>query len=76
MHYFCTLFDSNYLSRGLVMYESLKKNLDNFHLYIFAFDNLCFEILNNLKPSNTTIISLEEFEDEEWGDEDVEEEEW
>ncbi|MBA7529974.1 hypothetical protein ES705_22176 [subsurface metagenome] len=65
MYNFCTLFDSLYLSRALVMYDSLKKHLDDFHLYIFAFDDLCFDILNNLKLSNTTIISLKEFENEE-----------
>lgn len=65
MHNFCTLFDSFYISRGLVMYESLKRNLDNFHLYIFAFDDLCYDILDKLKPGNTTIISLKEFENEE-----------
>ena len=65
MYNFCTLFDSFYLSRGLVMYESLKKNLDNFHLYIFAFDDLCYNILDKLKPDNTTIISLKKFENEE-----------
>ncbi|MBA7575186.1 hypothetical protein ES708_17007 [subsurface metagenome] len=64
MYNFCTLFDSFYLSRGLLMYESLKKNMDNFHLYIFAFDDLCYDILEKLKPEKTTIISLKEFENE------------
>ncbi len=49
----------------MVMYESLKKHLNNFHLYIFAFDDLCYDILDKLKPGNTTIISLKEFENEE-----------
>jgi hypothetical protein len=62
---FCTLFDSNYLDRGLLMYDSLKKNCSDFHLYIFAFDNLSFKILKKLKLKNTTIISLKEFEDDE-----------
>jgi hypothetical protein len=60
---FCTLFDKNYLSRGLVLYDSLKSNCKNFHLYIFAFDKVCFAILNNLKLPNITTISLLEFED-------------
>jgi hypothetical protein len=61
---FCTLFDSAYLSRGLIMYESLKEHTRDFHLFIFAFDNLAYEILINLKLSNTSIISLEEFENQ------------
>lgn len=65
MYKFCTLFNSSYLSRGLAMYESLKKHCQNFHLYIFAFDQACLEILHELNLSATTIISLKEFESEE-----------
>lgn len=64
MHNFCTLFDVNYLTRGLAMYESLKKHNDDFHLYIFAFDNITFEILNMMNLTNVTLIALNEFEDE------------
>ncbi len=62
---FCTLFDSNYLPYGLTMYESLKKNCDNFHLFIFAFDEKCEEVLKKLALENVTVISPQDFEDEE-----------
>jgi len=62
---FCTLFDSHYFIRGLTMYESLKKNCKNFHLYIFAFDNDTYNILKNLQLDFITVISLKEFEDPE-----------
>lgn len=61
---FCTLFNSFYLSRGLAMYRSLEKTSDNFHLFIFAFDELTYDILKKLQLKNATIISLNEFEDE------------
>jgi hypothetical protein len=61
---FCTLFNSNYLSRGLVMYESLLKQCENFHLYVFAFDDKCYEFLKSQHYPHLTIISLAEFEDE------------
>lgn len=64
MTYFCTLFDSFYLSRGLMLYDSLKENIDRFHIYIFAFDLLSFNILIDLKLEHATIISLREFENE------------
>lgn len=64
MYNFCTLFDSNYLSRGLAMYYSLRAHCEDFHLYVFAFDDLCAEILKNLNPEHLTVITLEEFEDE------------
>lgn len=62
---FCTLFNSNYMSRGIAMYESLLKNCKDFHLYIFAFDDRCSEFLKAQKYANMTVISLKEFEDPE-----------
>ena len=62
MNHYCTLFDSFYLSRGLVMYESLKKHTKNFHLYIFAFDDLSCNILRDKNLEKVTVISLSEFE--------------
>ncbi|HET7817691.1 MAG TPA: glycosyl transferase [Bacteroidia bacterium] len=46
------------------MYRSLEKCCPDFHLYIFAFDDNCYSILNKLKLEKATIISLKEFEDE------------
>jgi len=62
---FCTLFDSNFLVSGYTLYISLQKCCKNFHLYIFAFDDLAFEVLTQLHLPNVTVISLSEFEDEE-----------
>jgi len=63
MFNFCTLFDSNYLSRGIACYRSLEKHCDDFHLYIFAFDEKSYNILKKLELKKATIISLKEFED-------------
>jgi hypothetical protein len=62
---FCTLFNSNYLTRGLLLYESLSKNCSNFHLYVFAFDDATFKFLNESALKDLTVISLREFEDAE-----------
>lgn len=62
---FCTLFDSNYLSRGIALYRSLEKHCENFHLYIFAFDSRTFQILKKMSLEKATVIPLSEFEDEE-----------
>ncbi len=64
MQNFCTLFDSFYLTRGVALYRSLEKCSSDFHLYIFAFDDLSFDILTTLKLEKATIVSLKEFEDE------------
>lgn len=64
MYNFCTLFDSNYLSRGLAMYKSLLKCESDFHVYIVAFDQKCLDVLLRLNLKQATIISLKEFENE------------
>ena len=62
---FVTLFNSRYMSRGLTMYESLKNAMNDFLLYIIAFDDKAYQKLNLLKLDKAVIISLNEFEDEE-----------
>jgi hypothetical protein len=64
MNYYCTLFDSNYLTRGLALYDSLEKTGTPFMLYVFAFDDLAADILDKLSFAHLTVIRLQEFEDE------------
>jgi hypothetical protein len=59
---FCTLFNSNYLVYGLTLYESLKKTTESFHLYIYAFDDLCYDYFRDKELPHITIIKLEDFE--------------
>lgn len=47
------------------MYESLKRHCKDFHLYIFAFNEKCYDTLKKLNLEHVTVISLSEFEDEE-----------
>lgn len=61
---FCTLFDSNYLTRGLALYESLARVCPSYHLYVIAFDDNCYEYLLKALLPNLTPISLKDFEDE------------
>jgi hypothetical protein len=61
---FVTLFNSNYLSRGLVMYESLQKHCPNFHLYVIAFDDVTYNYFQEFPQQNLTAVSLAQFEDE------------
>jgi hypothetical protein len=62
---FCTLFNTKYLSKGLALYYSLEEVCKDFHLYIFAFDEQTYDILNKLKLSHATVIHLTQLENEE-----------
>lgn len=64
MDIFCTLFDSNYLVRGLSLYKSLLDTKDDFELYVFAFDEASYQMLIKLALPKMKVISLDEFEDE------------
>jgi hypothetical protein len=59
---FCTLFNVNYLAKGLAMYNSLSANNSNFHLYVFAFDDVTHNILTEKNLRNVTVITLNDFE--------------
>ncbi len=61
---FCTLFDSNYIDRALIMYESLMDSCEDSSLYVIAFDRECFDTLASLALPNLTVIPYEEFEDD------------
>lgn len=65
MYTFCTLFDTHYFSRGLALYYSLEEHFPDFHIYIFAFNQKAYDLLCKLNLNNATIISLQEFEDDE-----------
>ena len=61
---FCTLFDINFISQGLSMYESLKEHCKNdFTLYIFAFCDESYNLLKELNLDNVKVISLSELEE-------------
>ena len=63
MNNFCTFFDINYLTRGLALYQSLKKHCPEFTLYVIAFDNRCFDILHDLDYPEIIPIRLTQMEE-------------
>lgn len=62
-YYFCSLFDKNYLAKGLNLYSSLIKSVNSFHLWILCMDSITLEILQKMNLSNVTLIALISFED-------------
>lgn len=65
MLYLTTYFDKNYLSRGLVLYNSLKKYNQEFELYILCLDDFTHDYF--LKNKNTykeiKLLKLNEIEE-------------
>lgn len=61
----CTIFDSNYLDKGLVLYNSLKRVCDGFMLYFFVCDRAAKDILYDLKLTNVIVVGIEKVETEE-----------
>ena len=59
---FTTLFNSYYLPKGIAMIESLSQHCDNFHLYVFAYDEKCYAYLQKQNYPNVTVLSLTQLE--------------
>lgn len=65
IHNFCTLFDANYLIKGVAMLRSLKANCAEASIYVLCMDEATFHLLTELDLPGVTCISLAEFEDSE-----------
>lgn len=64
MRYFCTLFDSNYLVKGLAMLRSLKLRCGAAYVYVLCMDKLTRQILEQLNLADVKCLSLEDVEDD------------
>lgn len=65
MHHFCTLFDSNYLLKGVAMLRTLRQHCPEAHVYVLCMDAQTREILDLLDLPHVSCIALTEIEDEE-----------
>ena len=57
---FCTLFDSNYASKGILLYLSLEQQTDDFVLYVMGMDRKCQEILNAIGFKNIIVECIDD----------------
>lgn len=64
MSHFCTLFDSNYLLKGVAMLRTLKQHCPNAQVHVLCMDDQTRNILEQLALDYVTCLSLAELEDE------------
>ncbi len=63
---FCTLFDKNFLVKGVTMHQSILQNSkDEFKLFILCLDDTTYEISEKLQLQNVELIKLSQIENEE-----------
>lgn len=60
--YFCTLFDSSYLFKGVVMLRTLRQHCLGAHVFVLCMDEPCRGMLEQLVLPGVTCISLSEIE--------------
>ncbi len=62
--YFCTLFDSNYLLKGVAMLKSLALHCPGAHVHVLCMNQQTQDILTQLQLAHITCIPLSDVEDE------------
>ncbi len=66
LYHLTTYFDKNYLSRGLVLYESLRQNTSDFILYVLCLDQITLDFFKDNVDSYPQVkcLTLEELEND------------
>jgi hypothetical protein len=62
--HFCTLFDSNYLLKGIVMLRTLKEQCPQALIHVLCMDTLTREILEEMSLTYVVCLSLSDIEDD------------
>ena len=60
--YFATLFDSNYLTKGLALHSSMKNHIRGFKLFVLCLDDITFDLLTALSHAEIHPVKLCELE--------------
>ena len=65
MRHYCTLFDRNYLLKGLALYRSLERHGGRFTLHVLCMDQVVHDILGRMNLAHVNLIRRVDFEDAE-----------
>jgi len=63
-HHFCTLFDRNYLFKGIAMLESLARHCPTAKVFVLCMDDTTHDLLGRLAFPHVVRIRLADVEDE------------
>lgn len=63
MTHYSTLFDKNYLTRGLALWETLQQHTSDFRLHILCLDNFTYTYLCRRQLDNVELTPLSALED-------------
>jgi hypothetical protein len=63
-HNFCTLFDRNYVFKGVAMLRSLSVHCPGAHVHVLCMDDATAQIIGGFEFPEVTCIALADFEDE------------
>lgn len=62
---FCTLFDSNYISKGIALYISIEQHTKDFVLYVMAMDRKCQDTLKAIGFERVVVECIDDITDPE-----------
>ena len=65
MSSYCTLFDKNYLDKGLAMIDSFQRYNHRANMYVLAMDDICYDCFEKMNIKRVVPIRLSDFETEE-----------
>ena len=57
----CTVSDSNYLTKGLALYESLKHNTENIVLHYLCIDESAYNKLKQFESNSLKVYSVNDY---------------
>lgn len=57
----CTLYNSLYLDKGLVLYDSLCECAKDFKLYVLCMDDKCYEVLTEMNQEHHIPVRFSDF---------------
>lgn len=63
--HFCTLFDSNYLLKGVVMIKTLIRHSPDVTIHVLCMDEITYRLLDALNFHGVVLLRLADVEDEE-----------